>query len=95
VSSIIDISFIIYPKGISPVVVPLLLGNADVAYQYSIIYILPCKKDLNIAFAVHHTVLINVSGSIVKYKVDNNPKGNIDGIHPTINIKIKNLRTLG
>jgi len=90
----IDISFIIYSTGINQVVAAIHHGNADVAYQYSIVYILPCEKDLNIAFAVHHTVLINVSGSIVKYKVDNNPKGNIDGIHPTINIKIKNLRTL-
>jgi hypothetical protein len=49
---------------------------------------LPCRKDRNIALAVHHTVFNNVSGSIVKYKVDNNPKGNIDGIHPTINIAI-------
>jgi len=48
-------------------------------------HIFPCKNDRTIALPVHHTVFPNVSGSIVKYNVDNNPKGNMDGIHPCAN----------
>src|SRR5215471_11703194 len=50
-----------------------------------ILYNFPCRNDLNIAFVVHQTVFPNVSGSMVRYNVDNNPNGNIDGIQPTIN----------
>jgi hypothetical protein len=43
------------------------------------------------AFAVYHTVLNNVSGSIVRYKVDSKPKGSMDGIHPAVNISHKTI----
>ena len=49
------------------------------------LYSFPCRNDLNIACAVHQIVFTSVSGSMVRYNVDNNPNGNIDGIQPTTN----------